>query len=360
MRRITIIGIVGLPAKYGGFETLANFLTKELARKFQITVYCSQKAYPKKLEAFNGANLKYTNLSANGAQSVIYDILSMLKAYRQTDIFLILGVSGAILIPFIKIFSKKKIIVNIDGLEWRRNKFNKLTKFFLKTFEKIAVKYADNIISDNKVIQNYVKKEYGKESKFIPYGADHVEKISIKSYMYKAYPFLEKKYAFLVCRIEPENNIHVILDAMHNYKNLNLVVVGNWHASKYGSALKAKFNNFEGIYLYDPIYDQEKLDILRSNCYLYIHGHSAGGTNPSLVEAMYLGLPVIAYDINFNKETTENKALYFKNSKDLHYHLRDNNEEDLCLLGKNMKALAEKKYEWKYITKSYEELFNKD
>ena len=129
------------------------------------------------------------------------------------------------------------------------------------------------------------------------------------------FPFLSENYAFKVCRIEPENNVHLILEAFYKYPLLNIVLVGNWNNSVYGKQLKLQFESFENIYLLEPIYDQNILNQLRSNCYLYIHGHSAGGTNPSLVEAMYLELPIIAYDINYNRETTSNKALYFKDSR---------------------------------------------
>ena len=118
-----------------------------------------------------------------------------------------------------------------------------------------------------------------------------------------------------VCRIEPENNVHVVLKAFAQLPEKTFVMVGNWNNSEYGKSMKADYGNYSNIHLLDPIYDQVKLDKLRSNCLVYIHGHSAGGTNPSLVEAMYLGRPVIAFDVSYNCVTTENKALYFKNGK---------------------------------------------
>jgi putative lipase involved disintegration of autophagic bodies len=95
------------------------------------------------------------------------------------------------------------------------------------------------------------------------------------------------------------------------------VVVGNWHNSAYGRQLRADFAAYANLHLLDPIYDQAQLDVLRSNCYVYVHGHSAGGTNPSLVEAMSLGLPVLAFGVSFNKATTEHKALYFATKEEL-------------------------------------------
>ena len=114
------------------------------------------------------------------------------------------------------------------------------------------------------------------------------------------YPFLNAPFAFKVCRIEPENNVHVVLNAFDNIQNLHLVMVGNWDKSAYGMDLKANYQAHPTIHLLDPIYNQNQLDLLRSNATLYVHGHSAGGTNPSLVEAMFLGLPIIAFGVSYN------------------------------------------------------------
>jgi len=154
-----IVGTVGVPAKYGGFETLVHHLVIHLSNRFNMTVYCSKNAYDEteRMDEFNGATLKYVPLNANGAQSIFYDLWSMLLALRTCDVVLILGVSGCIFLPFIKLFTKKKIIVNIDGLEWRRPKWGRLTKRFLLQSEKTACKYADEIITDNRILKEYVK-----------------------------------------------------------------------------------------------------------------------------------------------------------------------------------------------------------
>jgi len=355
-KKVAIIGTVGLPSKYGGFETLAEYLTKYLGADLDMTVYCSAKSYDKHLKNYNDVRLEYINLNANGIQSIPYDIISIFKALSYADTLLILGVSGCIVLPVIKLISNKKIIVNIDGLEWKRAKWNKYAKWFLKFSEKIAVKVADITVTDNKVIQEYVLSEYGKDSKLIAYGADHVNKLTITDEVYQKYIFLKKEYAFTVCRIEPENNIHIILEAMSSQEKYPLVMIGNWNSSSYGKELREKYKDFEHIYLLDPIYKQDILDQLRSNCYFYLHGHSAGGTNPSLVEAMALGLAVIAYDVNYNRETTDNKALYFKKSPDLVNLIDKITENDLYKISNDMLKVAHQRYTWKYISKAYYEI----
>ncbi len=357
IKKISIIGTVGIPAKYGGFETLTEYLSKNLNDKYEMTVYCSSKSYDNQLEYYNGAKLKYINLNANGVQSIPYDIISIFKSLRNSDTLLILGVSGCIVLPFVRLFSKKRIVVNIDGLEWKRDKWGKGAKWFLKFSEKLAVKYADVVVSDNKVIQEYVKSEYDVKSELIAYGADHVTKEILSDALKNKYSFLKEKYAFKVCRIEPENNIHLILEAFSEYNDLNIVIIGNWENSEYGEKLKKIFSNFENIFLIDPIYEQKILNEIRSNCYIYMHGHSAGGTNPSLVEAMYLGLPIFSYGIQYNKETTHNKALYFDTKDELVELLKNIDEDKLKTIAGDMLIVAKENYTWEKISQQYSKLF---
>ena len=356
-KKIAIIGTVGLPSNYGGFETLTEYLTKDLGAHFDITVFCSSASYKTKLKIHNNAKLIYLPLNANGIQSILYDIVSIFYALLFADTLLILGVSGCIVLPIVKLISSKKVIVNIDGLEWKRAKWGKVAKWFLKFSERVAVKYSDIIIADNKVIQEYVLSEYGKKAALIAYGADHTCKEALSMEVLNQFPFLIEKYAFKVCRIEPENNVHLILEAFSEYSGLNIVVVGNWNNSNYGKQLKLDFDSFENIYLLEPIYNQNILNQLRSNCYLYIHGHSAGGTNPSLVEAMYLELPILAYDVPYNLETTHQKALYFNDSKTLTSLLKSVQDHDLVKTSKALKAIADEFYTWDIITKQYASLF---
>lgn len=357
-KKVAIIGTVGLPSNYGGFETLAEYLTKEKGKEFDFTVYCSTKAYDKKIEKHNGAKLKYIPLNANGFQSIAYDIISIIHAIFIVDILLILGISGGVILPIVKLFSNKQIIINIDGIEWKRNKWGKIATWFLKVSEKVAVNYADVVVADNPVIQNYLLKNYGKKSELIAYGSDHSKHVELTENNLKEHPFLKENYAFKVCRIVPENNLQLILTAFSSHSRLNLVIVGNWSVSSYSKKLKAKFEKCPNIYLIDPIYDQTKLNRLRSNCYVYIHGHSAGGTNPSLVEAMFLGLPVLAYGINFNRKTTQHQALYFEDVTSLCRLLDEIDEEQLNLIGESLHKVASKNYTWKIIANKYAAVVN--
>ena len=160
--KVGIIGTVGVPAKYGGFETLAHQLVLNLGNRLDLTVYSSSKQYSKeeRKSTWKGATIKYLPLKANGFQSIPYDICSMIHAMIYCDVLLILGVSGCIFLPFVKLFTNKKIVVNVDGLEWRRAKWSGWIKQFLIFSEWMAMQYADQIITDNEALQDYVLEEY--------------------------------------------------------------------------------------------------------------------------------------------------------------------------------------------------------
>ena len=345
---LAIIGTAGIPANYGGFETLADNLVNYLSGKYNITVYCSSKSYDKKTESYKGAQLKYVNLKANGFQSVFYDTICILKAIRKSDVILLLGVSGAINIPFLKLFCNVKFVSNIDGIEWKRGKWNKFAVFFLKLSEYIAVKCSHNVIVDNIGIRKYVEKKYHRfDTHLIAYGGDNI--------LQAKHSQPEYKYYFSVCRIEPENNVHILLDAFSRIKE-NIIIVGNWDQSNYGKNLYNRYSRADNIKLLSPIYNIEHLDYYRANAYCYLHGHSAGGTNPSLVEAMNLFLPIICFNVDFNRYTTHNQALYFSNADDLVNIVINVTKEELDVIKEKMYCIAVEYYSWDHICSQYENL----
>lgn len=354
-KSIGIIGTVGVPAKYGGFETLVHQLVINLSHQFDMTVYCSSHAYQReeRLATWEGAKIKYIPLKANGYQSVLYDLFSMIHALFRSDVLLVLGISGGMFLPILKLFSKKKIIVNIDGLEWRRPKWNWFARRFLLFSEKIACKFADEIITDNRILKEYVKIRYNISSRLIEYGADHTKRKVINDDDIKEYPFLTEKYAFKVSRIEPENNIHLILEAFSKLPEQHLVLVGNWKDNYYGTKLLEQYKGYKNLHLLNPIYATLKLDVLRSNAHFYVHGNSAGGTNPSLVEAMYLKLPVLSFDAIFNRVTTNNQAIFFNDEKELQEIVSNIDKYPLFAVAENLKNIANKKYTWKNISSLY-------
>ena len=192
----------------------------------------------------------------------------------------------------------------------------------------------------------------------IEYGGDNAYPVEDDGTLKSKYGLVKGQYCFKVARIEPENNIEMILQAFVQMPDETIVIVGNWERSEFGKKMKNEYSSYKNIRLLNPIYDGHELNLLRSNCKLYIHGHSVGGTNPSLVEAMNLHLPIIAYDVVYNKETTEYQALYFENIETLiQCVLSMSDAAKRNSIADTMRSIALRRYQWSIICAKYEGLF---
>lgn len=359
MKRIAIVGSVGIPANYGGFETLTQNLVEQLGTSNDITVFCSGKTYARseRKKSYKGARLKYVPLKANGLSSVLYDYISILWSLFYADTIVILGVSGCTLLPLVRLLTRKKIIVNIDGLEWRRKKWNKLARWFLRSSEAVAIRYAHAHIADNKAIQQYTAMNYGTIGHVIAYGGNQSRDKRRDAVFFQKYSFLSGDYYIKVARVEPENNIEMVLKAFVG-SGLPLVLVGNWKNSDYGKRLYHQYEDYQNIHLLNPVYESTEIDFLRAHAKAYIHGHEAGGTNPSLVEAMCLRIPVFAFDVSFNRETTKSSAVYFQSSEELIEKLNTTTSLSLKMNAVNMASIAKKCYTWEQIARQYDDLID--
>lgn len=356
-KRVAIVGTVGLPPKYGGFETLVNYLTLYKGQEFTFTVYCQKNSDKNKLRIFNGSRLKYLPFKANGFQSIIYDIVAITKSWFTYDTILILGTPGCVILPLLRFFKKTNTVVNFGGLEWKRDKWNKYVLRYLRLTEKLAVKYSDYIVADNQFFCDYISSVYNKESILIEYGGDHTQRNQIDETLSAKYPFLNIPYDVSVSRAQPDNNLHVVLEAYAKNPDRNLVLISNYDKFEYGRKLKQKYAGYSNIYLQDAIYDQKDLDTIRNNAQLYVHSHSFCGTAPSLVEAMSLELPIIAFEVPTNLFTTEKEAIYFNDTDELIKVLQTLNKEKTDRLRVKMKDIAEKRYKWDRISNAYADLF---
>lgn len=353
--RIAILGSVGAPARYGGFETLADNLVQFHAtnsRPEALCVYCSRPAYPDQPMIYGNASLRYSRFRANGASSVFYDAATLHDAVAKgTDVALLLGVSGAIALPALA-RRGTRIVTHVDGLEWRRKKWSKPARAFLRWSERLAVQHSDAIIADNPAIATYLRRTYRIEPEVIAYGGDHIQDAR---QIAPTLPWdLPKDYALALCRIEPENNIHMILAACQKASR-PLVFVGNWGSSAYGRALKQQYSGVAGLRLLDPIYGADVLFTLRNNAALYIHGHSAGGTNPALVEMMHFGRSTLAFDCEFNRSTTAGAAQFFTSEASLVAALKGPPPSN----GAALREIAKRDYLWEDVGARYFDLFNR-
>lgn len=316
--KIGIIGTRGIPNHYGGFEQFAQFVSEGLVKKgHEVFVYNSHN-HPYQQSTWNGVKIihKYDpEFKIGTAGQFVYDLNCILDSrQRQFDLILNLGYTSSSI--WMRLFPGKSVVMtNMDGLEWKRTKFSKRTQQFLLYAEKLAVKHSDVLIADSIGIQRYLSEKYDKQSIYIAYGAhlfDQPDASFIQSQGVEPY-----QYNMLLARIEPENNIEMILEGIQKSSNKQrFLVVGN-HSTVFGRYLKDKFKSVDHIIFTGAIYDIGIVNNLRHFSNLYFHGHSVGGTNPSLLEAMSSQCLIVAHDNEFNRSILNEDAFYFQSSEDI-------------------------------------------
>ncbi len=356
-KKVAIIGTNGIPAQYGGFETLAEYLARFLNDEYDLYCYCAKTKEKKKLKEYLNTKLIYLPFRANGWESIIYDAISIINSLLKHDVLIVLGYTGFIGFPLKYIF-RKKIILNIGGIEWQKVRAGKYTArieiLVKKWLEKFSIYMSDVIVTDNKFIYDYVINEYKKNPVLIEYGGDHAKYEPINDMVKNNYNFINNDYDLTISRAQEDMNIHILLETYKDLPERNLVVISNWQISDYGINLKNKFKNkYENIIILDSIYDLKTLNIIRSNCKLYIHSHSLCGTAPSLVEAMSLKIPILCFDVPTNRATTEEKSLYFHDVKSLTTILKNLSNEKLIKIKNDMYEIAKNRYTWNRISNLY-------
>ena len=351
--KIGIIGTRGIPNYHGGFEQFAEFFSVYATQKgHDVYVYNSMN-HPYKETLFNGVNIIHCNDPEKNIGTVgqfIYDFNCILDSRkRKFDIILQLGYTSSSIWGFL-LPKRSKIITNMDGLEWKRAKYNSYVKRFLKYAEKLAVQSSDYLISDSLGIQDYIFKKYSINSKFIAYGAELFKVPNKKSLeKYNLVPF---NYNIIIARLEPENNIEIILEGVVKSKtNMPTLVIGNYN-TKFGRYLQKCFKNEKRIIFLGGIYDLEMLNNLRYFSNIYFHGHSVGGTNPSLLEAMSSNSFIVAHDNIFNKSILGNDALFFRSSEDI-VKLLNLNKKDFKTFLDNNTLKIKNQYLWSKINSEY-------
>lgn len=352
--KIALLGTRGIPNNHGGFEQFVEYLSKFLVQKgHEVYVYNSH-THPYKEKTWNGVHIvhKYDPEDRIGTVGqFIYDFNCILNSRkRHFDVVLQLGYTSSSIWGWL--LPKKPVIVtNMDGLEWKRSKYNKHVRKFLKYAEKIAISSSDYLISDSLGIRSYLKETYQVDSEYIAYGAEFFETPNVSCLaQYSAEP---SKYDLLVARLEPENNIELILDGIVEADTPREFLVVGKHETKFGSYLKSKFENYGRIRFLGGIYDIEHLNNLRYYSNLYFHGHSVGGTNPSLLEAMASNSLIVANDNIFNRSILEEDAFYFDSVSDIVEYAHIDKLDYLDYLQSNIKKINGK-FSWETINTKYE------
>ena len=353
--KIAVIGTRGIPNHYGGFEQFAEYLSAGLVKLgYDITVYNSHK-HPFQEKVWNGVKIVHCydpEYKFGTFGQFLYDLNCILDTRKEKyDIILQLGYTSSSIWGWLLPRKKSIITTNMDGLEWKRTKFSKSVQKFLKFAEKLAINFSDYLIADSVGIQKHIKIKYKKESVYIPYGAnifDEPNEIIIEKYNLAKF-----NYNMLIARLEPENSIEIILDGIvFSENNLPFLVIGN-HETKYGNYLKNKYQNNKNIKFLGGIYNMNELNNLRYFSNLYFHGHTVGGTNPSLLEAMASNCLICAQDNIFNKSILGKDAFYFTDKVQIATFVnsvKKNNYSHNLISSKNK---ISKLYSWEVIINQY-------
>ena len=358
--KIAILGTRGIPNHYGGFEQFADILSQGLVKKgHEVTVYCSANHTYTEAE-YKGVTLihKFDPENKVGtAGQFVYDLFCMLDAHRKDfDIIYMLGyTSSSVWKRFI--YKKKAIVIsNMDGLEWKRSKYSAPVRSFLKHAERLAVRYSDYLVADSIGIQKYLQTKYQVESTYLPYGSYLFEDADERKLVFfKTTAF---GYDMLIARFEPENNIEIILKAFAaSDTQRELLLIGNYEGTEFGRTMYDQYKADERIRFMGAIYDQWALDNLRYFSNLYFHGHSVGGTNPSLLEAMGSSALVCYHDNEFNKAIVGEDGFAFADCDTLTAVINTRVKSGYQNHIKNNLYKISTIYDWQHIIEQYEKYF---
>lgn len=380
MKDIFIIGSRGLPAQYGGFETFVEkLISYKVSPAIRYHVACLSDESTGNHFDYKGADCFTVNPPKLGPARVIaYDMMAInysLKLIKkegiQSPIFYILGNTiGAFIVHFAKKIQSVggTLLVNPDGLEWKRAKWSKPVQSYLKYSEKEMTKYANLIISDNRGIETYIQNTYPWSSTtFIAYGTDlskttlTAEDTSVRDW-YQKWQMQEKEYYLILGRFVPENNYETaIREFMKSSTERDLVIICNHEGNAYFDELRqiTGFDKDKRVKFVGTVYDQELLKYIRNQAFAYIHGHEVGGTNPGLLEALAQTDLNLIFNVDFNHQVAQDTALYWNKEDGNLSKLIDSVDGQVSFedLGNAAKANMKENYTWEKIVGEYEELF---
>lgn len=355
--RIAILGTRGIPNYYGGFEHISEYVSEGLVKRgHSVTVYNSHN-HPYTESSWNGVEIRHCydpEYKIGTAGQFIYDLNCLLDARkRKYDVIMLMGYTSSSV--WGSLYPKgSAIITNMDGLEWKRSKYSKPVQAFLRYAEKLAVKHSQYYVADSMVIQSYLKNKYKIESKYIPYGADLFSEIEREQF--ERSEILREDYFLLMARMEPENNIETILEGFNQSNSAKSFKVLGDTGNRFGKYITHKFKNDDRIQFKGSIFDNAKVRSLQNNSYLYFHGHSVGGTNPSLLEAMASEALIAAHNNPFNKSVLHTDAFYFSNANEVKNIVETvrRMETEKTMVNNNLHKIKNQ-FNWETIVDQYEE-----
>lgn len=355
---IALLGTRGAPARYGGFETAVEEIGARLAQVgHQVTAYCRNPGQT--ITSHRGISLvNLPTVPITGVETLAHTALSVAHSQmRSADVAIVFNAANAPLIPAIHARGIP-VAVNVDGVEWQRAKWGPCAKRYYRWAERFAVRQADALIADARGIQDYYLATHGVAPEFIPYGAPLRNDLATDRLA--PLGLAPGGYHLVVARYEPENNLPLILEGFQrSTAQLPLVVVGHapYVRPDIERALAAAARD-PRVKLVGPVWDQDQLDQLYAHACTYIHGHSVGGTNPSLLRAMGASAPSVAFDVKFNREVLGWTGVYFSSAPELDRRIveAESAPEATRARGRDSQARVALLYNWDDVAYQYEEL----
>ncbi len=362
-RKLLILGTRGIPGNHGGFETFAERLAIYLkSAGWQVCVYCQSDEKTILTREWNGIELIDIPVSREGALgSIIFDLKATLHALKNPGIILLLGYNTAVfsILWFIK---KRVVITNMDGMEWWRRKWTLLQKIWLFLNERCACWFSTHLIADHPGIRmNFLEQGVSSDKiTCVPYCSELVPSADPRHL--ERYGLKPNQYAIIIARPEPENSILEVVAAFaEKPRGYKLVVLGKYlpKNNAYHKEVLAVASQSTEVLFLGAIYDTEVVQALRYHARLYIHGHTVGGTNPSLVEALAAGMPVLGHYNRFNYWVAGSEAEYFYEQKDCSLQLSQilGNDQRLRAMRQSSFERYQKLFSNNRDVKAYEELF---
>jgi len=360
--RVALIGTRGVPARYGGAETWAQELSVRLAaRGHDVTVYCRHNNVEGDPTEHNGVHLAYAPcVNTKTLSTLTHSIASLLSAMRRRfDVLLVFNAGNAPTLVLARA-TGQKVVINVDGQDWRRGKWGRLEKAYYQVAELVSSRMADRVIVDSVTIGDYYANRWHARSTYIGNGAPLTS--SRDPSILATYGLERRKYVLMTSRLEPENNAALLVDAWKalGEEEYQLVIAGttNWK-SAYVRDLAAAAAGTRGVRLLGGVYAPGHIDELLCGCYVYVHGNEVGGTSPGLLQALGSGACVLSIDVDINREVGGDRMLYYKKDPDdLAGLLKSviNDPETVEKMRATAQAAVTARYNWDAVTDRYEQL----
>jgi glycosyltransferase involved in cell wall biosynthesis len=358
--RIALVGTRGVPARYGGFETCVEEVGRRLVKAgHEVVVYCRKANADDNaqlLDQYEGMELVHLPAVSKKSLETLSHTAHSVRHLRRhpVDVAIVFNSANAPFVPFLR-SRGIPVATHVDGLEWMRSKWQGLGGRYYRLAESMAVRWSDALIADAQGISDYYRMEFDADTELIAYGApivsdevnDRLSRVGVEP----------GRYHLVVARFEPENHVDIIVDGYRRSSaRLPLLVVGS---APYADEHTARIRSLadERVHFTGGVWDQELLDQLYANCVTYLHGHSVGGTNPSLLRAIGAGAATIAYDVNFNREVVQGAGVYFRTAEQVAAELELAEEFPAATAARGEQGrLLAYRYDWDDVAASYEAL----